>query len=359
VRVEVDNSIDGRDDDPNLIVDVIVIDDDSELAASQRAALSGAVRSDEAEAPSARGELAHLALDPDGAPLGIAVVGAGGEAIGWIESDAIDESSAPSWSPDGERLVFVGRHALHLAEPASGAVRLLCALPGASAADWGPALEMEAEGAARTLDVIAAIGTDGAGGLEDVFAIYVGPRGELAGLENLTRTPELRELDVAWLHDGRRLAVLERSERDALVLRDVRFAAGSAAGSLARVHAELDAGGLVLRDAEAGTLRDVSAARSSDLVTLSEWTGRDWDVVCIDRGGGAAQLGSGAIDESAPGWSSDDRFLAVERRCASDPCGVLPVAIWELDRSGGSAVCPRVAGARVLRAAGALPAWRP
>jgi hypothetical protein len=115
----------------------------------------------------------------------------------------------------------------------------------------------------------------------------------------------------------------------------------------------------VLRAAQAGTLRDLSAARSSDLLTLSEWTGRDWDVVCVDLVGGAAKLGSAAIDESAPSWSSDGRFLAVERRCAADACGVLPLSLWELDPLRESDACPRVVRAHLLGEPGALPAWRP
>jgi hypothetical protein len=355
VRVKVDNSIDDPDGDPNLIVDVIVIDDDdlSSAAISSGARLEGAVQGAETEpadpAPPAA-ELAYLALAADGNPRGIAVVDGTGEPVDWIESDSLDELSESTWSPDGARLVFADGDALHVAEIASGTTRRLVALPGASAVDWGPSLELESDGALETLEVIAAIGTDGAAGLEDVFAIYVDARGDVVGLENLTRTPDRRELDAAWLHDGARLALLERQdELDALVVREVVFGPRSAA--LASAES-------VLREAAAGTLGDVSAAHTSDQLAVSAWSGRSWDVLCVDARGNAARLGSAAIDESAPAWSHDDRLLAVERRSAASG-GALPLVVWELGRPRAGGACPGIAGARQLGAAGALPAWRP
>jgi hypothetical protein len=353
VAIKVDNSIDGPDQDPNLIVRVVVIDEDDADPAPAPSSLQAALRGQ----PAASGpeplpmpqvtDLACLWLAEDGSPRGIA-----SGSSHWPEAGSLRDASDLTWSFDGTRLLAVGRDRIHVATESG--VMPLVSLAGASAADGGPALELEIDSEPAVLEVIAAIGR-GAGGLEDVFAIYVDAGGRALGLENLTRSADVREIDAAWLHDGSGLALLERSERDVVAVRPVVFGAGRELP----VHAALGPAGRVVWQAEAGSLRDVSAATTRELLAVSAWTGRDWDVLCVDGRGEAVNLGAEGVDESAPSWSRGDRRLAVERRCADDRCGPLPIAIWELEHPPGTERCPRVAGARPLESAGARPAWRP
>jgi len=352
VFIKVDNSIDGEDRDPNLIVAVVVRDDDEAqpAPAPTSSSLAAAMRStgvETAAAPQEEADLAYVALTDAGSS---AAINAGSSH--WLIPGDLGEPAGLTWSFDGTQLFVVGRDGLYSTSGAE--LRSLIRLAGAAAADGGPALEVEIDGAPMTLEVIAVIARI-SGGLEDVFAIYVDSAGRPLGLENLTQTPEVGEIDAAWLHDGTRLAVLERAERDAIVVRNVSFGAG---GPLP-VHAELESGGSPRWEAPAGTLRDLSAARTRDLLAFSAWTGQDWDVLCVDARGNAANLGSPTLDESAPSWSRDDRLLAVEQRCALDACGPLPILIWQLESLGGSAGCPRVSSSRSLTHAGSLPVWRP
>jgi hypothetical protein len=347
VVVKVDNSIDDSDDDPNLVIGVLVRDDDDEVPVPAPAAarLQGAVRSD-AVADVREDGLAYLALSDDGSPRGVI-----SESKQWIGSEAVGEPAELSWSFDGSTLFAAGGDQLRTVT-ASG-VRSLIPLEGASAVDGGPALEMGIGGEA-TVEVLAAIGR-GPDGFEDVFAIYVDSTGRALGLENLTQTPEIREIDAAWLHDGARLAVLERSDRDAISVRNVVFSQGRELPA----HAELQPERSPIWEADAGTLRDVSAARTRDLLAISAWTGRDWDVLCVDARGNSVNLGTRGRDEIAPSWSRDDRLLAVEQPCSDAGCGPLPIALWELGHAIGSTRCPVVSNAKALAGAGALPAWQP
>jgi hypothetical protein len=345
VAIVVDNSIDDPDDRSGLIVAVVVRDDDESgpAPAPTSSALQGAVGA-ELPASARGGELAYLELSGDGRALGVTA-----GSSHWLGEDAAVEIAELTWSFDGASLLAVGRDRLLSAR--GSRTRTLLALEGASAADGGPALELDGEPA---VEVIAAIGS-GSGGLEDVFAIYLDAAGEALGAENLTRTPGVREIDAAWLHDGTRLAVLERTERDALAVRSVRFSTGDELPA----HAELEPGRRLLWQADAGTLRGVSAARTRELLAVTAWTGRDWDVLCIDDRGEGVNLGAPDRDESSASWSRGDRWLAVEQRCATPACAPLPVALWRLDYPAGPARCPRVASSSPRERAGALPAWRP
>ncbi|HXZ86121.1 MAG TPA: hypothetical protein VEI82_11585 [Myxococcota bacterium] len=351
VVVAVNNSVDGQKPDPNLIVAVSVKDDPpptSSTPALSGARLEAAVQGPAPGTPPE--ELAYLSLAADGSARGIAVAGLDGSAEPTPPLTLADPADL-TWSFAGTRLFAVGSDGLYSSAQAAP----LIGLAGAAALDGGPALELDS---GTTLEVIAAIGR-GEGGLEDLFAVYVDSTGRALGLENLTRTPRVRELDAAWLPDGRRLAVLTRAERDTLRVRAIDFGAPTDAAAALPVHAELAPDGLLLREAEPGSLRDVGAARTRDLLAVSEWTGSDWDVLCLDAHGNAVDLGRAGVDEIAPSWSGDDRRLALEQRCAAQGCGAPSIRILELEYAEGAQRCPRVASARSLLAAGALPAWRP
>jgi hypothetical protein len=161
VRIQVNNSID--DENPNLIVDIVVRDDDDEdtgaAAAAQPAIIEagtvgpvieatdkGSLRAPQSAA------LAYLSLAAHGRPRGIAIADPAGQTVAWIASEAIDALSEPSWSLDGERLIFVGADGVHASERSPGAVHAwtepvqIAALPDASASDGGPLLERQVDG---------------------------------------------------------------------------------------------------------------------------------------------------------------------------------------------------------------------
>ena len=340
VAVVVDNSIDDpKNSNPNLIVAWSVNNGGSQPAPTPL--LQAAVREEAAavDTPArAEPDLAYLALGVDGSALGVA----------GAKSSAPLEASDLAWSADGARLFLAdgrGVETLRSARPEP-----LIALDRVSAIDTGPVLEV----GTGTFEVIAAIAPAGPGEAEDVFAIWLDAQGRAVGVENLTDTPGRRELDAAWSPDGAQLAVLERAEHDAIVLRSVRFAAGSALP----VHAELEGVRRVLWQAEVGGLRDVSAAHTRDLLAVSAWTGRDWDVVCLDAAGNASNLGDPGVDDIAPSWSNDDLRLALEQRCTAPSCAPLPIRIDELEYPDGADACPRVSDASASAQPGAAPAWR-
>jgi hypothetical protein len=368
VVVKVDNSIDDKDSDPNLVVVVRVDDQDdarsSGQAGAQTGLLQGSVREDPSvPLPGAAGSepvLAYVALDAEGRPAGLALADPGGATVASIASSALTARSDIAWSPGGERLVFSGTGGLYLTRRGTAGwtpPTRLPAPPGASAVDWGPTLEIEQDGQVRRLDVLIAVAPAPPTQAEDVFALYLDERGALAGEQNLTGSPALRELDASWAHGGTQLAVLERGDADAIVLRDVSFRGRRAPERV--VEAALDSTGRTLWRASAGEIRDVRADHTGGRLAISAWNGRDWDALCVDARGGTRNLGRSGIDETAPSWSADDTQLAVEQRCSASGCGALPALVLALDGPSGAPGCPGIASLRELSAPGAGPAWLP
>lgn len=367
VVVKVDNSVD--DTDPNLVI-IIRDEDDDETPAPSPVADSGAATGArlEGSVATARGapassaalpELAYVRIDAQGRAGGIALVSSRGEALTEIGSALPGGISGLSWSGDAESLRVAAADGVHFSWRQSedmsswSELESLVALPGVAAVESGPVFESGAGVGESSFEVMLASAPDAAGGPEDLFAIFLDSAGEVLGVQNLTRTPEHRELDAAWLSDGVRVALLERSDRDAIVLLEVsvEIDAGTPRAALER--------GAVLWSADPGALADLSAARTLELLAVSAWTGRDWDVLCIGLQGDAVAFGDAGVDERAPSWSRDDRRLAVEQRCTSDACGPLPVQIWELAPHPDPARCPEPIGSHAIADPGSHPAWRP
>jgi len=359
VLVVVDNSIDGEPGDPNLVVVIRHEDpDDGGAAPEAHAGLQGAVGAGTPERQDAHEvaepDLAYVALDAEDRPRSVALAGAGGEAL--AELGLADEAvvTALCWSRDG-RTLYLGDPEGVRVWRGGGEADWLVDLPGVSSLDAGPLLEATVEGGALRFEVVLASASSGGDGGGDLFAIFVDASGAVLGVQNLTGTPERAELDAAWLADGSRIALLERSGHDAIAVREISIEVERTGVP----RASLSATGSTLWAVRSGTLADLSAARSGDLLALAAWTGSEWDVLCVDPRGAVVNLGSSALDELSPSWSPDGRSLAVEQRCAGDGCAARPVLILDLVQHEDLARCPEVRGTREIGRPGSWPAWRP
>jgi hypothetical protein len=359
VVVAVDNSIDGEEGDPNLIV---VIrhddDDDDDVAPAPHRGLQGAVEAASPERQDSRNavepDLAYVAFDAGDRPRSVALAGAGGETFAELGLEGEAGVTGLAWSRD-RRTVYLGDpEGLRVWRGGAGAAWLV-AVPGAIPLDAGPLLEASIDGGILGFEVVLASAPAGGDGAADLFAIFVDASGAVLGVQNLTGTPESAEIDAAWLADGSRIALLERSGRDAIAVREISIEVERTG----MPRASLAATGTTLWAAGSGTLADLSAARSGDLLALAAWTGADWDVLCVEPSGVVVNLGSSALDELSPSWSPDGRSLALEQRCTGDACAARPILVWGLGSQDDPARCPQVHSAREIGGPGAWPAWRP